>query len=343
MVKAEPMVKAQPIVKTEPPVEPKGPSVMVEEETGTEDIALEDSDTTESITELADSDLKAIDIVAMFPELKEEKDNADKSLADRRDKEGVPLPPAMGPSDFLKALGTEENLSTVAQQVLMTLPPGVNQAVQVMGKNKVIQKRLQNGVNLIPLVSQLEAQSGLRILHPEQNNFWGTTELVATVVRIGQWVLKNVGNIQLDVADLSDHNGGLQVRPGTHIRTHRSHQYGIDVDLGYLIAKNNEAGKMRIPSLKSEDFLMDKQWQLFQVLFREDIAQQIYVSAPVKRGLCLHLKQSDQLNKESNAEYASRIAVVAGHENHFHLRIKCGPDQKLCGPTPKVLPHPCPR
>lgn len=328
--------------KPSTPPEVKAPTISVEEESGSSDEAvLEDSDDVATQADLADSDLKPIDIVAMFPELKEEKDKADKNLADQRAKEGTSLPPEMNPSAFLKSLGGNKNLSPSVQQVLASIPAGLNQAVQVMGGNKVIQRRLQNGVNLVPLVAQLDPHSGLRILHPEQKNFWGTSELVSTVLRIGQWVLDNVGDVQLDVADLSDQNGGLQVHKGTHIRTHRSHQHGVDVDLGYVIAKNNEVGRMRVPLLKSDDFLIDKQWELFRELFKEEIAQQIYVSAPVKRALCQHLKQTHELQDPQIVQYSNRIAVVSGHENHFHLRIKCGPGQTLCGPALAIRPSPC--
>lgn len=331
--------------KPSTPPEVKAPTISVEEESGSSDEAvLEDSDDVATQADLADSDLKPIDIVAMFPELKEEKDKADKNLADQRAKEGTSLPPEMNPSAFLKSLGGNKNLSPSVQQVLASIPAGLNQAVQVVqvtGRKKVIQRRLQNSVNLVPLVAQLDPHSGLRILHPEQNNFWGTSELVSTVLRIGQWVLDNVGDVQLDVADLSDQNGGLQVHKGTHIRTHRSHQHGVDVDLGYVIAKNNEVGRMRVPLLKSDDFLIDKQWELFRELFKEDIAQQIYVSAPVKRALCQHLKQTHELQDPQIVQYSNRIAVVAGHENHFHLRIKCGPGQTLCGPALAIRPSPC--
>lgn len=316
--------------------------VTVEDGTGTPDESvLEDSETKE-IRGVADSQLTPSDIIEMFPELKEEKKKADLSLAEQRKKAGVPTPQEFTGPSYLKSLGGSKNLSQSVRDILISLPFGENQAVQVASRNKArIQRRLQNGVNLVPFVEQLGPQSGLRILHPQQNNFWGTTELVATVIRIGQWVVDNVGSVPLDVADLSDQNGGLQINPKTKARTHRSHQHGLDVDLGYLIDSHNKGGRMRVPSMKSDDFLIDKQWELFKELFEEDIAQQIYVSSPVKRAICRHLKQTNQLKQPEIVQYSNRIAVVAGHENHFHLRIKCGPNQKLCGPEVKVRPAPC--
>ncbi len=353
--KTKPIRKADPVAKKSAekkpvilkPINPtppqaKAPTITVEEETGaTDEGVLEDSNDNAAQGSLAEADLKPVDIIAMFPELKDEKEKADKTLADKREKDGTTLPPVMNPSAFLKSLGGVKNLSPSVQEVLASLPPGLNQAVQVMGRNKVIQRRLQHGVNLAPLVSQLNPQSGLRILHPEQKNFWGTTELVATVLRIGQWVLDNVGNVQLDVADLSDQNGGVQVHKGTNIRTHWTHQHGIDVDLGYVFAKNNEVGHMRVPLLGSKDFLIDKQWELFKELFKENIAQQIYVSAPVKRALCQHLKQTHELQDPQIVQYSNRIAVASHHESHFHLRIKCGPGQTLCEPTKGDSASPC--
>ena len=164
---------------------------------------------------------------------------------------------------------------------------------------------------------------------------------MATVIRIGQWVVENVGNVPLDVADLSDQNGGLQVYPGTNIRMHDSHRNGLDVDLGYLINSHNKVGRMRVPSMKSGEFLIDKQWELFKELFKEDIVHQIYVSPSVKKALCRHLKQTNQLKQPEIAQYSNLIAVEPRHEDHFHLRIKCGPNQKLCGPDVSVRPAPC--
>jgi hypothetical protein len=365
---------AGPISGTLEAPKPEGDSGADGTEEGPEEDGLDQMSADEpEITPVAIATLKGNEVAEMFPEiLKKEQASADEQLKAMRDQSNSTGQPKSGPvvtenSDSgpkarLSPIGGGKELAANVIKVLESIPVGKNQAVEIQNQNRSVSRKLVNGVNLAPLIKQLDPFSGLNIVHPNLNTFWGTSDLVITVLRIGQWVREHVGNIELDVADLSNQNGGLQTRwDPVHkksVATHESHQNGIDADLGYIFSDNNQTQRMRVANTNATDFLMDKQWELFKDLFRENTAQLMYVSPPMKKALCQYVKQSGELDKPETSDFArfilervktvemnhrtGRMEVVKGHENHFHLRIKCGPQQGFCANS-KFNLEPCSR
>lgn len=135
------------------------------------------------------------------------------------------------------------------------------------------------------------------------------------------------------VGDISLKNGGRITNSG-----HKSHQNGIDVDLAYPMTTDYTGGFKSIftgnGSLNS-GFQTQETWELFKKAWSLDVTDRIFVGSRVKRVFCNHSQKIGE--KEGFSQLLRRMRPTPGHDNHFHLRIKCTPNQPRCrmmGPPP---------
>jgi penicillin-insensitive murein endopeptidase len=127
-----------------------------------------------------------------------------------------------------------------------------------------------------------------------------------------------------------------QPRGGPTPSGHRSHQTGLDVDIWYLLSQQaetrildfNERETWSSPSVLAakSDAIDDNQWssaheKILETAARSPEVDRIFVNPSVKRLLC---------SRKSGHGWLRKIRPWWGHDDHFHVRLKCPIDSKDC-------------
>jgi len=170
---------------------------------------------------------------------------------------------------------------------------------------------------------------GYELLHLERNRRYGHPELIAFIRRLGAAAkAKRLG--LLVVGDLS------QPRGGPTPNGHRSHQTGLDVDVGYLAPVGLRAGHVSaaererlrpppvvdLPTHKATAAWTAKTVTLLETAASDPAVDRIFVNPAIKRMLCEGSTRA--------APWTARIRPWWGHHDHFHVRLKCPPGSPAC-------------
>lgn len=208
---------------------------------------------------------------------------------------------------------------------------------------------LQGGVPL-----PLEAP-GLRF-NPKRdpNTRYGTVEVVRGLVEAGARVNRELGGLPVTINALSYEHGG----PIAH---HRSHQSGRDVDvLFYQLGPDGtpieSVGAFFDPSGGGIDFrnLADpsddvalrldvpRTWLFLQALIENQEAQlqQVFVAEHL-RTLLLDYARTHDVPEATIARFAEMSCQPSyPHDDHFHFRFFCAPDDIMqgCRDSPPMYP-----
>ncbi|RYZ79709.1 MAG: hypothetical protein EOP06_26695, partial [Proteobacteria bacterium] len=119
---------------------------------------------------------------------------------------------------------------------------------------------------------------------------------------------------------------------------HRSHQNGLDGDILFMgqtkyetVLENNGA-----VSAKFDPELNWAYWKLIveqkMVIENESIGAvyMIFVAPVIKDYMCKWAQQKGLLKDPVNAEVMRRLRRTAGHDTHFHVRLRCSPEYTDC-------------
>jgi penicillin-insensitive murein endopeptidase len=176
----------------------------------------------------------------------------------------------------------------------------------------------------IPLPPEGE---GFQIMRRERRRYFGHPTLVRYVQEIGRFVTRR-GLGVLNIGDLG------QARGGPTPYGHRSHQTGLDADIwfwltppgGQLSAKERES--LQSPSMLTADRqgLDTRLWSadhpaLLQAAAQGDTVERIFVHPLIKQALC---------NVFPGASWLQKIRPWWGHDDHFHVRLRCPAEQTEC-------------
>jgi penicillin-insensitive murein endopeptidase len=172
---------------------------------------------------------------------------------------------------------------------------------------------------------------GYEVIRLGRNRNYGHPELVAFVRRLGASAARaKLG--PLIVGDLSQPRGG-PTRTG-----HRSHQTGLDADLGYAAPRGVRPGRLstrdreRISPVIVVDLSSRKPtpaWNprvvhLLSLAAADPTVDRIFVHATVKKMLCE--------GATARAPWQARVRPWWGHHDHFHVRLRCPADSLECVP-----------
>ena len=171
---------------------------------------------------------------------------------------------------------------------------------------------------------------GWIVVHPERHREFGHPSLIAYLRKLAVVVRKDrIG--PLVVGDLG------QSRGGPTPSGHRSHQNGLDVDLWYRPpAEPSVLGKRPVPPAPSVvDMRTNKMlpaWEsrvarLIEAAASSPAVDRIFVHPAVKRALCQ--------DKARRGPWLARLRPWWGHQDHFHVRLRCPADSPDC-----TLPQP---
>ncbi|GLS85994.1 penicillin-insensitive murein endopeptidase [Cypionkella aquatica] len=125
-----------------------------------------------------------------------------------------------------------------------------------------------------------------------------------------------------------------QPRGGPMTSGHASHQIGLDADIWMLPPKSlNLSRKDRenissIPVRSADQRSVTANWTprhaaLLQAAASDPRIDRIFVAAAVKIEMCKTAKRSDK-------KWLQKIRPIAGHDTHFHVRLKCPKGARLC-------------
>jgi len=125
-----------------------------------------------------------------------------------------------------------------------------------------------------------------------------------------------------------------QPRGGPMTSGHASHQIGLDADIWMLPPKRlNLTAKERedissIPVRSADQLSVTGNWtknhqRLLKAAASDPRVDRIFVAASVKIEMCKTAKAAD-------TKWLQKIRPVAGHDTHFHVRLKCPQGAKLC-------------
>lgn len=125
-----------------------------------------------------------------------------------------------------------------------------------------------------------------------------------------------------------------QPRGGPMTSGHASHQIGLDADIWMLPPKRLDLSRKErekissIPVRSADQRSVTENWSsrhhaLLQLAASDPRVDRIFVAAAVKIEMCKTAKASDK-------KWLQKIRPIAGHDTHFHVRLKCPKGARLC-------------
>ncbi len=213
--------------------------------------------------------------------------------------------------------------------------------------------------------------TGYQLMRPTRGRSYGHPDLIRFIESIAQTTHLRHWGVLL-IGDLG------QARGGPTPSGHRSHQTGLDVDIWYLLSTARDGGSVatgttarmqeveqrreRLPRepvrpqqaatrslafneretwsspsilTAQSDTIDESQWssaneKILETAARQQEVDRIFVNPSVKRLLC---------TRQSSHDWLRKIRPWWGHDDHFHVRLKCPLNNKNCTgqePLPEV-------
>jgi len=125
-----------------------------------------------------------------------------------------------------------------------------------------------------------------------------------------------------------------QPRGGPMTSGHASHQIGLDADIWWLapkrlnLSENERENISSIPMRSANQLSVTGSWspkarELLKIAASDPRVDRIFVAAAIKLEICKTAKRGDK-------KWLQKIRPVAGHDTHFHVRLKCPKGAGLC-------------
>ncbi len=160
-----------------------------------------------------------------------------------------------------------------------------------------------------------------------RNRNFGQPELVQYLVDLSAEATR-IGWRGLYIGDMS------QPRGGPMTSGHASHQIGLDADIWMLpprslsLSRNDRETISSIPVRSADQRSVTANWTpqhhaLLRAAASDPRVDRIFVAAAVKIQMCKTAKRRD-------TAWLQKIRPVAGHDTHFHVRLKCPAGATLC-------------
>jgi penicillin-insensitive murein endopeptidase len=178
-------------------------------------------------------------------------------------------------------------------------------------------------------VSLPQNGTGYQVMRLTRGRSYGHPDLIRFIETIAQTTNSQHRGVLL-IGDLG------QPRGGPTLSGHRSHQTGLDVDIWYLLSQQaasrnlefNERETWGAPSVlvAESDAINDDQWsmaheKILETAARRPEVERIFVNPSIKRLLC---------TRKSSHDWLKKIRPWWGHDDHFHVRLKCPLNNKNC-------------
>lgn len=172
------------------------------------------------------------------------------------------------------------------------------------------------------------ASGGFEVIDLRREQHYGSGLLIATIKKASLRFQEMYGN-----KDLVRVNA-LSKRGGGKLGSHSSHQNGLDADIVY-IGESKWGTVLDKRGEVKKDFDTEKNYQFFKLLVATGYVNRIFVDKKIKKRMCGWVKSQGLMDEAKDVLIALRSHD--GHDDHFHLRLKCSPYYPLC--RDQTLPH----
>ncbi len=160
-----------------------------------------------------------------------------------------------------------------------------------------------------------------------RNRNFGQPVLVDYLIGLSQ-TAQQIGWAGLYIGDMS------QPRGGPMTSGHASHQIGLDADIWMLppqrldLSRTEREKISSIPVRSADQKSVTGNWTsrhhaLLRAAASDPRIDRIFVAAAVKIEMCKTATADDK-------KWLQKIRPVAGHDTHFHVRLKCPKGARLC-------------
>ena len=165
--------------------------------------------------------------------------------------------------------------------------------------------------------------NGYAVMRPSRHRFYGHPALIGYLTDLAGRVQRETANLLLF--------GDLGRAPGGPMLTgHASHQNGLDADVWFTTLSRRPTSTER-ESLPASSFVVGRKtlkssWTPAQATVLAAAADsadvnRIFVSPPIKRYMC---------RQYPTASWLYRLRPWWGHDDHFHVRLKCPAGSLSC-------------
>ncbi|NQV91643.1 penicillin-insensitive murein endopeptidase [Candidatus Woesearchaeota archaeon] len=159
---------------------------------------------------------------------------------------------------------------------------------------------------------RLQSSSSIKIL--KRDTCFGKPLLCNLIIKASQYIDEKYGSSSLIVKDISKTLGGP-------LPPHKSHQHGIDVDLGIYIYTNNTYKNIFWHLAK--DHFNDNTWQInwdfIKILQQYAPLSYIFLDKAYIKGIKIYVENSAPGEWD---KYGKLLRHAGGHKDHFHIRVQ---------------------
>ncbi|MBN2630281.1 MAG: penicillin-insensitive murein endopeptidase [Rhodobacteraceae bacterium] len=156
---------------------------------------------------------------------------------------------------------------------------------------------------------------------------FGHPEMISFLMDLSQ-TAQQIGWAGLYIGDIS------QPRGGPMTSGHASHQIGLDADIWQLppqrlnLSRNERETISSIPVRSADQRSVTSNWTkrhhaVMKAAASDPRVDRIFVAAAVKIEMCKTATRAD-------TKWLQKIRPVAGHDTHFHVRLKCPKGARFC-------------
>ncbi|RDH43314.1 penicillin-insensitive murein endopeptidase [Zooshikella ganghwensis] len=176
---------------------------------------------------------------------------------------------------------------------------------------------------------------GFQVMRLSRARFYGHPELIRYINDLGGKIAdRQLGTLL--VGDLAMARGG-PMEGG-----HRSHQNGLDVDIWFTLDKKHHLDLYQREALSAFSVIQKKRYALdtsrwtpkhdsaLQSAAQDGRVERIFVAPLIKKRLCTFRK-----NKQDDI-WLRKIRPWWGHDDHFHVRLKCPSESPFCRPQKPI-------
>ncbi|MDZ4096957.1 MAG: penicillin-insensitive murein endopeptidase [Paracoccaceae bacterium] len=177
------------------------------------------------------------------------------------------------------------------------------------------------------MVQMPESGPTWQVMRLSRNRNWGQPEMVGFLQALSV-AATQIGWAGLYIGDIS------QPRGGPMTSGHASHQIGLDADIWMLppprlnLTRAERESLSSIPVRSADQRSVTQNWTpahhaLLRAAASDARVDRIFVAAAVKIEMCKTATRKDK-------DWLQKIRPVAGHDTHFHIRLKCPSGAVLC-------------
>jgi penicillin-insensitive murein endopeptidase len=161
---------------------------------------------------------------------------------------------------------------------------------------------------------------------------WGTGFMISLIENAAAAIGKEVPGLTVYIGDIAKQFGGYFNPP------HKSHQNGLDADIIFMGATDFSTVLDSHHQVTSR-FDYEKNWRFWQMIVAQrysdhghvdSIVSMILIAPEIKQALCVWAKANHKIDDPQEREILRRLRPTEGHDDHFHVRLRCSPYHTSC-------------